>query len=205
MSVIICLSGWRRSGKDTVGNYLECFNGFQKISFAKSLKDHTAELFDLDRTLFDSDEHKDMPLLDYPVEEKLDNSSEALIKTLNGEFKQIEGKGYFTPRTLCILVGSMGRTTKNDFWVQKSLKNLSANNNYIITDCRYKNELISVQKYVKFHEVIPIRINRFNSVDSNNSSERDLDDYPFKYYLENKGSILELYRNLDLLLKETKI
>lgn len=201
MSKLICLSGWRRSGKDTVGNYLSFFHNYSKLSFAEKLKDVTSSIFDVERKLFDDDLLKDSPLTQYPVEDKTDPTSITLQGTLSGEFRQLENSQFFSPRTLCILMGSVGRTVKNDFWVEKTVKDLSAHNNYVITDLRYRNELDSLYRSVKFHEIVSIRINRFDTIDSNNSSERDLDDYAFDHYLNNTDSIKTLYKNLDDLIK----
>ena len=49
--MIIGVTGFIGSGKDTVANYLTTFHGFKKLSFAGSLKDAVANVFGWDREM----------------------------------------------------------------------------------------------------------------------------------------------------------
>ena len=47
--MIIGITGLISSGKDTIADYLTTYQGFKRISFAASLKDAVAAVFDWDR------------------------------------------------------------------------------------------------------------------------------------------------------------
>ena len=51
--MIIGVTGFIGSGKDTVANYLTTFHGFKKLSFAGSLKDAVSNVFGWDRELLE--------------------------------------------------------------------------------------------------------------------------------------------------------
>lgn len=53
MSKIIAVAGGIGSGKDTIADYLTTFHGFKRLSFASSLKDAVAAVFNWDRTLLE--------------------------------------------------------------------------------------------------------------------------------------------------------
>ena len=50
---VLLISGYKRSGKDTVANYLIDTKNFSKVSFAASLKDLTANEFNIERNILD--------------------------------------------------------------------------------------------------------------------------------------------------------
>ena len=107
---------------------------------------------------------------------------------------------YWTPRALAILEGSAKRSADGNFWVKKALSEMDPNGLYVISDLRYKNEVSSV-KNLSTHNVINVRIDRFDSTPSADPSENDLNDYNFDFRLNNKNVSLEdLFRQVDDLL-----
>ena len=63
---------------------------------------------------------------------------------------------------------------------------------YVISDVRYKSEMKALKD--KFgSNVTSVRVERFDSCDSTDPSERDLDDYEFDRVLSNRGSLIALY------------
>lgn len=58
--IIVLLSGWLGSGKDTVGDYLCNLNDkpFTRVAFADALKDEVSRIHKIDRALMDTQEGK---------------------------------------------------------------------------------------------------------------------------------------------------
>jgi hypothetical protein len=221
--VIIALSGWKRSGKDTVADYLVKTHGFKRLAFADPLKESVAKEFGLTRQVIDDSTTKEAPLLHMPVAPK-DAFSLTIAEFMFKEFRSADGVQpvnlvkisgtilgempgnripevlYWTPRALCILKGSSMRSADSDYWVKQALAQAQPGGLYVISDARYKNEM-NVLKRFGGDSVTSVRINRFDSSPSTDPSERDLDDYEFDFVLENRTSIDDLYSRIDGLLR----
>ena len=76
----------------------------------------------------------------------------------------------------------------DDFWVKACLKDFEDDNNYLITDVRFKSEA----KGIKEKGGIIIRVNRDGAGAGNHISEVDLDDYSFDYVINNDGDMEDL-------------
>lgn len=190
------ISAWKGSGKDTAADYLVKEFGFKRLGFADPLKDMCASLFGVTRRLFDDTVMKESPIMYMPVQAK-DGFSKNVTDFMVKEFKQanvFEQTKYWTPRALAILVGSTMRSVNPDFWVEKAVSQCQPDQMYVISDCRYKNEIESVKRSAA--TVVTMRINRFDSSPSDDPSERDLDDYPFDITLKNHGTLEEFIASL---------
>ena len=131
--MIVGLLGFIGSGKGTAGDILKDM-GFTPISFAKGVKDVTAEMFGWPRHLLEGDTQHSREWREKPD------------KFWSSEF----GKE-FTPRLALQLMGTeVGRDVfHKDFWVIK-LKNYIDNapdQNYVITDVRFQNEIQFINRY----------------------------------------------------------
>lgn len=125
---LVAVSGFKSSGKDTIGNLLINEFGFKKDSFAKPLKDACAQIFNWPRHLLEGD-----------IQE-------------SREWREIEDKWWaerlgmpgFCPRKALQLIGTEGlrRHFHDDIWLL-SLENrfVKHNEDIVVTDCRFKNEL----------------------------------------------------------------
>lgn len=212
---IIAISGWKRSGKDTLASHLVEAYGYKQISFARPLKDSVSEQFDIERWMIDDQKVKESPILSMPVYAK-DAFSEMLVKFmwkelrredgLQAEFMQIEpttnrayglivdkpvSPMYWTPRALCILEGSTKRAASPDYWVSKAIKTaneINPNATYIISDLRYRSEIQGIKDALsQKDQLITVRINRFDDSPSSDPSERDLDNADFDIVIANKN------------------
>jgi hypothetical protein len=130
--MIVGLLGFIGSGKGTAGDILKDM-GFTPISFAKGVKDITAEMFGWPRHLLEGDTQHSREWREQP-----DN------------FWSKEFGKEFTPRFALQLMGTqVGRDVfHEDFWVIK-LKNYIDNapeQNYVITDVRFQNEINFINK-----------------------------------------------------------
>lgn len=215
MGSIVAISGWKRSGKDTAAEYLINKYGAKRIAFADPLKEMVCDNYGLTRGLIDNPATKEKPILSLPVCVK-DGFSKNNNEFLFGEFRGVGGRIpqdfhieeglllgvegrdvfqlYWTPRAICIEEGSTKRSVDPDYWVKRALKNVN-DGLHVISDLRYRNEAYTLK--ASDHDVITIRINRFETSPSMDASERDLDEHSFDYIIENKGSLEEFYKKID--------
>lgn len=131
--MIVGLLGFIGSGKGTAGDILKDM-GFTPISFAKGVKDVTAEMFGWPRHLLEGDTQHSREWREKP-----------------DDFWSYEFNKEFTPRLALQLMGTeVGRDVfHKDFWVIK-LKNYIDNapeQNYVITDVRFQNEIQFINRY----------------------------------------------------------
>ena len=131
--MLVGLLGFIGSGKGTAGNILKDM-GFTPISFAKGVKDVTAEMFGWPRHLLEGDTQHSREWREKP-----------------DDFWSYEFGKKFTPRLALQLMGTeVGRDVfHKDFWVIK-LKNYIDNapeQNFVITDVRFQNEISFINKH----------------------------------------------------------
>jgi len=145
--MIVGLLGFIGSGKGTAGDILKDM-GFTPISFAKGVKDVAAEMFGWPRHLLEGDTEQSRVWREQP-----------------DVFWSKEFGKEFTPRYALQLMGTeVGRDIfHKDFWVIKMKRYIMENpdQNYVITDVRFANEikfvhdmggcLIEVQRGIKPH------------------------------------------------------
>lgn len=138
-----------------------------------------------------------------PMEYYVDPSG-AFLGVMGRHVEQL----YWTPRALCILKGSMNRSVDSNYWVQATIQRINKQFHadlqlnpgketlVVISDLRYRSEIYQLRQTFGA-ELITIRINRFDICNSDNASERDLDNTKFDVVIENKGSIEDLYSKLE--------
>lgn len=128
---IIGIVGFIGSGKDTVADYLVNFHNFRRESFASSLKDAVSVIFNWDRSLLEgrtqeSREWRETPDVWW---------SSRLQKPI-------------TPRWVLQFWGTevCRNGFNDDIWIA-SLENklLSSNDNIVISDCRFPNEISMIK------------------------------------------------------------
>jgi hypothetical protein len=190
---LIAISGWKGAGKDTAGLHLMHEYKYRPISFAYELKNMVSQMYGVHRFWMDDRTKKDMPLMSMPVI-PTDPFAQAIQLMLKDELSH----GYWTPRALCILEGSIKRSVYANYWVKKVVEHIlkDPHNNYVITDMRYANEADTLKIMIPATKTI--RIERAgHQITTQDPSERNLDNYKFDYVLSNDGSIPELYNKLD--------
>lgn len=133
--VIIGLCGFQNSGKDTYGNFLVKQFGFVKLSFASATKDVVSNVFGWDRNLLEGD-----TIISREFREKPDDWW--------GEKLNIDD---FTPRKALQLIGTdiFRELFNHDIWVfiiEKIIVN-NPDKNYVISDCRFPNEINMIKKH----------------------------------------------------------
>lgn len=214
---IIMLRGYKRSGKDTAAAMLVESLGYVRRGFADALKDAVSLEMGLPRWMMDDADTKEAALHHMPVVAK-DASALHLQSWLVGELRTARNKKpfpktwrtadgqlmtedsstilseplYWTPRALCIYKGSVMRAVDPNHWVKTAMEGAASLDapGIVIADWRYKSELAAVKKLAgPDARVITVSIDRFDSVDSTDPSERDLDDATFDVRISNKSTI----------------
>jgi len=192
---LILLSGKKRTGKDTVADYLVKQYNFESRAFANKLRGYAYQFlhYFLDYEGAPQVVYNDT-LKDIPITNKCG---------LEIQFKNEA----LTPRKLLQYLGTdvFRDNFDSDFWVNKvitSLQNHDFVNNFVITDCRFPNEIDKVKDELEnFYNITSIRIHRNTGLHDTHLSETALDDYTdFDYVIENNGTLEELYQKVDRIL-----
>ncbi len=126
------------------------------------------------------------------------------------------GQLYWTPRALCILKGSINRAVRSDYWVQAAINKIEemstpnkaledtygpgygVTNYFVISDLRYQSEVTQLKEAFG-KSLVTVRVNRFETSQSTDPSERDLDNAKFDVVLDNKGSLEDFLIKVDKL------
>lgn len=131
--ILIGLTGLIGSGKNTVANLLKT-HGFEQDSYANSLKDVVASLFNWPRHLLEGDTDESRQW-----REEVDHWWARKLKIPN-----------FTPRYAIQYVGTevIRNNLHTDMWMfnlESRLQNRTGN--LVITDCRFRNEVDLIKKH----------------------------------------------------------
>lgn len=212
--VLFALSGWPKSGKDTVADYLVKQHGFVRISSGDALKEQVSRDHEIPLSDLHDVGRKDLPLLHRPVVAS-DDFSKWVANFMSKEFRTKDGKPnplngemvYWTPRAIGSFEAFVKRAVDPQYWIAQAVKDVEANQDYVLTDWRFKSE----QKFLKEKfgsNVVFIRINRFETCTSSSPFEHDLDDATFDAVLDNSEkeevTMEELQEQVDGLLKTVK-
>lgn len=205
--MILGVTGFIGSGKDTVADYLCTFHGFKRMSFAASLKDAVSAVFGWDRELLEGSTKTSR--------EWREQKDEWWSNRLGFDV---------TPRWILQLWGT--EVCRNgfhkDIWVasvENKLRNTK--DNIVITDCRFANEIQAI-KNAGGHTM---RVNRgqppewydaavsYNKGEYGNmswsiskakldrnrvhASEYSSVGLDYDYYIDNNGTIDDLHKQIN--------
>ena len=181
--MIIGLSGYARSGKDTAADRLVGSHNFTRYSFAAPMKEAMYIL----NPIVSSDKISNFRYKDLVDVYGLDKSKES--------YPEIR-------RLLQVFGTEIGRTMFGEnFWVDLTLNSIKENN-VVISDVRFKNEADAIKSAggqvwrINRHGIGPV---------TNHASEIDLDDYSFDHIIDNDYSVLDLNNVIDMLLEKQNV
>lgn len=185
--ILIGLSGYARSGKDTAAEVLVDNFGFTRVAFADKLREVLYKL----NPVVHQDWHTSQTLDYVPNTIRLQD----VIDTYGWDgYKETE---YGTEiRGLLQRLGTeAGRETLWDsIWVDAALDNLDPEGRYVITDCRFTNEAQAILD--KGGEVW--RVSRKGVGPANaHASETGLDGWDFDKHLLNDSTVEEFVEQVS--------
>lgn len=165
--MIIGISGYARSGKDTVAELLVNKYGFERVAFADALRNFVYEM---------------NPLVNR------ENNIREIVDALGWD----EAKAKPEVRECLQNVGLAARKQfGEEFWVRQALGKVGYTQNVVITDVRFKNEAASIKDkdYSQMWRVTRPGVGPINK----HISEVDLDDWNrWDYEFINSGSLEDL-------------
>jgi len=211
--MIIGLVGFIGSGKGSVADFLVDNHGYDKESFASSVKDATAAIFGWDRRMLEGDTVHSRRWREEP----------------DSWWSAKMGKD-FSPRMALQLMGTeAGRNVfHEDIWINSLERRLHPNRNVVIADVRFPNEIAMIQRMGG--AIVWVRRGNLpewyhtayeqNTTDPNNywlledagelmeqkhpgihSSEWSWIGHQYDISMDNNGTIDDLRRNVDNLVK----
>lgn len=168
--MIIGLTGYAQSGKDTVARILVENYGYTRIAFADKIREFLYET---------------NPMYDSIVGEPL------FVKAKVDRDGWDEAKKSPHIRRLLQTSGVAARKVfGKNFWVQQALKDVHFEGNYVITDVRFTNEADIIKKYdnAQLWRVKRLGVEAVNG----HVSEHELDGYPVDQIFINNTTIEDL-------------
>lgn len=184
--MIIGLSGYAQSGKDTVANHLVEKHGFKRVAFADAIRESLYEL----NPIIASGMYEDDVKLVYLRE---------VVDAMGWD----EAKAYYPEvrRLLQVLGTEVGRSWNSDIWIDLAFNKFREDEDVVITDVRFKNE---------YHRIVELggevwRVSRTGvGAVNNHISENDLDNHVFKQVLHNDSDVYDLHSLVDYYLSINK-
>jgi hypothetical protein len=165
--MIVGFVGYIGSGKGTAGDILKEWN-FKPLSFAGLVKDVASVMFNWPRHLLEGDT----------------DESRAFRETEDAYWTKKMGRP-FTPREALQKVGTeCGRDVfHKDFWVLALESKIQKNENYVITDVRFPNEI----NWIHNQHGLVIELQRGKNPDWYDLLSRIVGDINKRHYMNDKG------------------
>lgn len=177
---IVGLSGYGRSGKDTVAGMLAGY-GYQRVSFADVLREALLRL-------------------DPVVDNVRGRSISQVLETVDYDAAKVIFPE--VRRMLQVLGTEVGRNMLGpDVWVDAVLNNLEDGGKYVISDCRFPNEAAAVKRLGG--EMWRISRTGIGPV-NDHISEISLDDWEFDCMIENDGTLRDLHDVVSEMMDEVE-
>ena len=185
---IVGITGKKRHGKDTLGNYLVEHYGYIRVAFADAIKDMLRCSFGFSEEQLNGSEKE---------------NADPFWKVSPREVLQFVGTELFRDQ-MSQLIPNVG----SDFWVwivRKKILDILEKNpeaKFVISDVRFPNELEFIQNIGKeLKGVTTIRVDRptFNdsTIGIQHLSETQIENLKVEHVILNDSSIEHLYESLD--------
>ena len=171
--MIIGLTGYAQSGKDTVAKILVENYGFKRVAFADKIRELLYEM--------------DPPV---PVGVGTERHTVGLQNYVD-IYGWDEAKQNSIVRSMLQNLGVGARGVFGEwFWVEQAMRGVSYENNVVVTDVRFTNEADFIKKYdnAKLWRIKRSGVEAVN----NHVSESEMDGYKVDMILSNGGTLDEL-------------
>lgn len=210
---IIGITGLIGSGKDTLANYLVDFHGFKRLSFAESLKDAAAAVFNWPRDML----------------EGTTAQSRLWREQVDQWWAQRLNLPHLTPRWVLQHWGTevFRQGFHEDIWVASVEAKIAAStDDIVITDARFANEVMAIQQAggvcARIHrgappQWLPLAMNyahadalQRTAIEQRlaalgvHASEYSSVGLTYDLDIDNNGSILDLHAQAELLLNQAR-
>jgi hypothetical protein len=179
--MIIGLTGYAQSGKDTVAKVLVEQYGYIRVAFADRIRDFLFE----SNPMFDSVAGEPKFVKDYVIKYGWEDAKK------NPQIRR--------------LLQNVGVAARNifgeEFWIDQAMRQLDPDSNYVITDVRFINEADALRQMGRFIEGLDVQLWRIKraGVEAVNDhvSEHELDGYKVDQIFTNNGTV----EDLELMIK----
>lgn len=174
--MLIGLSGYARSGKDTVAEYLVAEHGFTRIAFADPMRE---ALYRLNPLISIHD------MTHVPLASAIDGMGWEEVKAASADLRGL----------LQRMGTEVGRELfGQNFWVGQALARAARHENVVFSDVRFLNEANAIRNL----NGSVIRVTRPGTDPANShTSETSLDNYHFNETIVNDSSIEELHDKMN--------
>jgi hypothetical protein len=175
------LHGYAGSGKDATGDILKgLVEEPAMASFAGAVKDEVAVMYELERSILDTQEGK-----------------QKWLAFADGTRKQV--------RTLLIEHGEGQKEVYKNrgIWADRVQKPEICRN-WIFTDWRFMAELETLRKRFPEAKIHTVRIVRSSVIPTDSPTEHELDTFPSEFVIDNSGSRLWIATQLQKIIEYTQ-
>lgn len=174
--MIIGLSGYAQTGKDTIADYLIKNYGFTRVSFADPIR---KALYKLNPSIRLGESYG------ASLAHAVDTMGWETLKSLSPDARKL----------LQRLGTEVGRSMFGDsFWVDMAMEKARSHDKVVFTDVRYPNELQAIlDASGTVWRVVKNNVGAVNR----HASETALDHYQFQHIIFNNDTIESLYESID--------
>lgn len=173
--MIIGLTGYAQSGKDTVAKILVDKYGFVRVAFADKIRDFLYEM----NPMIDSVAGE--PIF---LKERVDRDGWEVAKQNPHIRRALQNAGI-----------SARNHFGDDFWIRETFRPVGMHNKIVVTDVRFKNEADWIKQY-EYSQLWRIKRPGVGAVNGH-ISEHEMDDYKADQIFANHGTI----EDLEMLIK----
>ena len=178
---IIAICGYKRSGKDTVANFIQSNYNYKHFKIAHCLKHVCKYLFDFTDDDMESDT-KDI------VNEKWGVTPRKVLQFIGTELMQYR---------LQELMPGIGR----DFWIRKCIQQIeSTDDNIVISDLRFIHEYEALKRMYG-DRLCVVKILKTIEKKDDHESETEWERIHADYAVQNDSELEQLYMNVNIFMK----
>lgn len=183
MTRIIAICGKKRSGKDTIADYISKHYGYEKVKFASVLKNLCKNAFNLSDDQVEHDE-KDV------IDARYDKTPRQIMQFIGTDLMQFEIQKFMPKVGRLIWTSSLLESTKDKC--------------VVISDMRFKHEAEEVLRYDP--GALILMVDRYICADALDThvSENAFGEIPYSVIIRNDKSVEYLYKHVDALMKSNR-